>query len=319
MNQSKQHEEIFEFQFLLQVMQSLQFSLKASLFREIWSTGQSHKIHFRHCRPLVVMILVEFGKHWQYHKQIQITFWWWDEQACLVHYAERSENVPQVNAKPPADAGLLGDIINLVFRYFSLGFQKYLSLGFNKYLWSNIFWFAFRGDPYEGVSSDTSLKRDYRSSFIKAHLYLSFLKILTPSSCLGKPRSLGPKVTAGAYKGGALSLSSMCHFFIVRDRQIYWEILIVPFQYAILPMEESSMVSDIDANIDKYIGEYCWMSDHCQILRYWCFSSAAHLPLVCVCAVCSRPLGDARDIWPQILISKETQSKQGAYKCTSVY
>ena len=121
--------------------------------------------------PVVVMILVEFGKHWQYQKQIQIKFWWWDEQACLVHYAGeniRSENVPQVNAKPPADAGLLGDIINLVFRYFSLGFQKYFSLGFNKYLWSNIFWFAFRGDPYEGVSSDTSLKRDYRSvsSFI---------------------------------------------------------------------------------------------------------------------------------------------------------
>jgi len=42
----------------------------------------------------------------------------------------------EVNAKPPADAGLLGDIINLVFR----------------------------GDPYEGVSSDKSLRRDYRQA-----------------------------------------------------------------------------------------------------------------------------------------------------------
>ena len=62
MNQSKQHEEIFEFQFLLQVMQSLQFSLKASLFREIWSTGQIHKIHFRYCRPSSCN---DFGWVWQ--------------------------------------------------------------------------------------------------------------------------------------------------------------------------------------------------------------------------------------------------------------
>jgi len=73
----------------------------------------------------------------------------------------------EVNAKPPADAGLLGDIINLVFR----------------------------GDPYEGVSSDKSLRREYRQA----------------------QESGSRGVTAGSYKGVVLSPSSICLSSIVRD------------------------------------------------------------------------------------------------------
>jgi len=53
-----------------------------------------------------------------------------DGEACVLRL------LCEVNAKPPADAGLLGDIVNLVFR----------------------------GDPSEGVSSDKSLKRNYRAA-----------------------------------------------------------------------------------------------------------------------------------------------------------
>ena len=31
-----------------------------------------------------IFIFVELDKHWQNQKQIQITIWWWDEQACLI-------------------------------------------------------------------------------------------------------------------------------------------------------------------------------------------------------------------------------------------
>ena len=150
-------------------------------------------------------------------------------------------------------------VLHVYVRYFNWVFYEILLTAF----------VHFRGDPYEGVSSDKSLRRVYRfvsyshnvmqifvfnhtmsntgvclihtmscsnkcpsSPFCNNGHFFCWTDILCaflyyqegwtiwkrswwPSS--GKPKSQGPGVTAGSYKGVAHYPSSICHSSIVRD------------------------------------------------------------------------------------------------------
>ena len=53
------------------------------------------------------------------------------------------------------------------------------------------------------------------------------------------------------------------------------------------------------------------------IVALFCLPLGWFSSILCVLVVRWRPLGAGQDIWPQILISKKTQNKHRAYKCTN--
>ena len=164
----------------------------------------------------------------------------------------------------------------------------------------------------------------------------------------GTPKNLGPEGTAGSCSGAALSPCSTCHSFIVPDCQTQDHQKIKPLfnQTEVSPSVEPFFPAFLSwticchflrkklSNNQSMFYAFClltvgswpnwahrsqsrqgpprtwapkaaWTSG----LTHFLFLLSELIFLLCVCAVCWRPLGDAEDIWPQILISKKTQNK----------